>query len=182
MTLTSKIITSIAVLGLWSGLLHANNDDLEFEIFPGAILIERTSLGAPYYVLPTSSMRKVNGVIAAEHNVFLSGELTAHTWEITPGMGPQRAHERVALELHNVGAEVLFHCSGRACGSSNQWANQVFHQSRLYGLDTQQSYTSMQRKTDVGVTYYALYSTEKGNHKVYLHLEQLSGMNSPLGQ
>ena len=66
--------------------------DTVLNMVPGSRLVERVTLGAPYYVLPVSSIRKVNGVIAAEHNLYLTGELSAYTWQVVPGMGPERAH------------------------------------------------------------------------------------------
>lgn len=156
--------------------------DVALNMAPGSRLVERATLGAPYYVLPISSMRKVNGIIAAEHNLYLTGELSAYTWQVVPGMGAERAHLSSLSQLQQAGAEVLFDCQGRACGSSNQWANQVFHESGLYGLDEQQSYTALKQKVPDGVDYYALYTIQKGNRKVYLHLEYLQGMTQQIGQ
>ena len=156
--------------------------DAALNMAPGSRLVERVTLGAPYYVLPVSSMRKVNGVIAAEHNLYLTGELSAYTWEMVRGMGPERAHLTSLSQLQQAGADILFDCHGRACGSSNQWANQVFHESGLYGLDEKQSYTALKQKVPDGVDYYALYTTQKGNRKVYLHLEHLQGMTQHIGQ
>ncbi|MBT3438226.1 MAG: DUF4892 domain-containing protein [Oceanospirillaceae bacterium] len=156
--------------------------DTVLNMVPGSRLVERVTLGAPYYVLPVSSIRKVNGVIAAEHNLYLTGELSAYTWQVVPGMGPERAHLTSLSQLQDAGAEVLFDCHGRACGSSNQWANQVFHESGLYGLDEQQRYTALKQQVPQGVDYYALYTTQRGNRKVYLHFEHLQGMTQQIGQ
>lgn len=152
--------------------------DVELDFATGARLVAQGEVDAPYYILPVSSIRKVNGVIAAEHNLYLAGTLMTYTWEIVPGIGAERAHDLALSKLKQIGAEVLFTCQGRACGSSNQWANQVFQQSRLYGLDKQQSYTALQQTSD----YYALYTTQRGNRKVYLHLEHLHGTTNQLGQ
>jgi len=105
----------------------------------------------------------------------LSGQLSSYTWEMMPGLSAKMVHENALAELKAVNVEVLYQCHGRSCGSSNQWANQVFHQSRLYGLDSQQSYAALKQDTLKGQNYYALYSTERGNKKVYLHLEMIKG-------
>jgi hypothetical protein len=145
-------------------------------------LVERSQLGAPYYILPTSAMRKVNGEIGAEFNLYLSGQLTSYTWEMMPGLSAKVAYDTALEELTLADAEVIYQCHGRACGSSIQWANKVFNQSRLYGLDTQQSYAALKKDTPQGLDYYALYSTQRGNKKVYLHLEMIQGMKSNIGQ
>jgi hypothetical protein len=77
---------------------------------------------------------------------------------------------------------VIYQCQGRSCGSSHQWANEVFHQARLYGLVAKQSYAALKKDTPQGLDYYALYSTERGNKKVYLHLEMIQGMKNNIGQ
>ena len=141
-------------------------------------LIEQTQLSAPYYILPTSAMRKVNGVIGAEYNSYLSGQLMTYTWEMISGVSAKMAHDKALEELLTLDAKVIYQCHGRPCGSSNQWANQVFHQSRLYGLDSKQSYAALKQDTTNGPNYYALYSTERGNRKVYLHLEMIQGMDN----
>tara|TARA_B100000809_G_scaffold265553_1_gene324758 strand:- start:11015 stop:11551 length:537 start_codon:yes stop_codon:yes gene_type:complete len=149
--------------------------EVNLDVTQNSFLIQQTQISAPYYTLPTSAMRKVNGVIGAEYNLSLSGQLSSYTWEMMPGLSAKMVHEKALTELKAVNVEVLYQCHGRSCGSSNQWANQVFHQSRLYGLDSQQSYAALKQDTLKGQNYYALYSTERGNKKVYLHLEMIKG-------
>ena len=136
-------------------------------------LINSEQIETPYYTLPTSAMRKVNGLIAAEYNLFLAGQLTRSTWQMIPGLSAQIAYDKALEELTGANANVLYQCHGRLCGSSNQWANQVFGESRLYGLDNKQSYAALKQDTPKGPIYYALYSTQRGNKKIYLHLEML---------
>lgn len=134
-------------------------------------LILKIQRSVPYYTLPISAMRKVNGEIGAEYNLFLSGNLTSYTWEMLPGLSAKIAHNIALDELKTQDTQVMYQCHGRTCGSSNQWANKVFGESRLYGLNAQQSYAALKKDALDGVYYYALYSTQRGNKKVYLHLD-----------
>jgi len=172
-------VCMLTLIGFFPQIGYA---DLDVGLAQNYRLVERVQIGAPYYVLPVSSMRKVNGIIGAEHTVQLSGELYSYTWQVVPGITSQQAHLQALQSLLTDGAEVLFECQGRACGSSNQWANQVFHQARLYGLDAQQSYTAFKLKGAAGFDYYAVYTIERGNHKVYLHIDLVQGKTANLGQ
>ena len=176
MAIFSRLTANASILISCFCVSLAAQAEVTLSVTENSLLIEQTELSAPYYTLPTSSMRKVNGVIGAEYNLSLSGQLSSYTWEMMPGISAKIAYDKALEELKTVNAQVLYQCHGRSCGSSNQWANQVFHQSRLYGLDSQQSYAALKQDTLKGVNYYALYSTERGNRKVYLHLEMIQGM------
>ncbi len=176
MAIFSRLTANASILISCFCVSLAAQAEVTLSVTENSLLIEQTELSAPYYTLPTSAMRKVNGVIGAEYNLSLSGQLSSYTWEMMPGISAKIAYDKALEELKTVNAQVLYQCHGRSCGSSNQWANQVFHQSRLYGLDSQQSYAALKQDTLKGVNYYALYSTERGNRKVYLHLEMIQGM------
>jgi len=172
----SRLVASASILISCICVSLAAHAEVSLAVTENSILIEQAELNAPYYTLPTSAMRKVNGVIGAEYNLSLSGHLSSYTWQMMPGLSAKLAFDKALEELSTVNAQVLYQCHGRSCGSSNQWANQVFHQSRLYGLDNQQSYAALKQDTLKGPNYYALYSTERGNKKVYLHLDMIQGM------
>ncbi|MDC9720438.1 MAG: DUF4892 domain-containing protein [Gammaproteobacteria bacterium] len=176
--LISKISFMVGCLSLSTFALA----DIHLEVAKNGRLVEQVQVGAPYYTLPISAMRKVNGVIGAEYSLDLSGQLTSYTWEMIAGISAETVHAKAMDSLHAHGAQVIFQCSGRTCGSSNQWANQVFHQSRLYGLDGSQAYAALKQETPDELVYYALYSTKRGNRKVYLHLEIIHGMKNHTGQ
>jgi len=176
MAIFSRLTGSTSILISCFCVSLAAQAEVTLSVTENSLLIEQTELSAPYYTLPTSAMRKVNGVIGAEYNLSLSGQLSSFTWEMMPGISAKIAYDKALEELKTVNVQVLYQCHGRSCGSSNQWANKVFHQSRLYGLDSQQSYAALKQDTLKGANYYALYSTERGNRKVYLHLEMIQGM------
>jgi hypothetical protein len=68
---------------------------------------------------------------------------------------------------------MLFECAGRECGSSNYWANKVFGRPVLYGPEKFQHY--MVALLETGPPAYILvYTAQRGNRKVYAHIEILS--------
>ena len=71
--------------------------------------------------------------------------------------------------LQSINAEILFQCSSRQCGSSNQWANNYFEVTELYGIDRTQFYLSAM----TGNMQLALYTVKRGNRRVYIHLDIL---------
>ena len=173
MVIFSRCMANTCIFMAWLCVSFSAQAGVTLEITKNSRLVNQTQLETPYYILPTGSMRKVNGVVEAEYNLSLAGQLSSYTWEMMPGLSAKMVHEKALAELKTTNVEVLYQCHGRSCGSSNQWANQVFHQSRLYGLDSQQSYAALKQDTLKGQNYYALYSTERGNKKVYLHLEMI---------
>lgn len=175
MTFSSRLTVSASVLMSCIFVAFASHAQVSLAVAEHSPLVEQTQGNVPYYTLPISAMRKVNGVIGAEDNIFLSGDLTTTTWQMLPGLSAKSAYDKALEELKSEDTQVIYQCHGRACGSSNHWANQVFNNSRLYGLTTEQFYAALKKDTLNGPHYYALYSTERGNKQVYLHLEIIQG-------
>ena len=171
MTIFSRLAGGISVLVSCLSISLTAQAQVGLGIVENSRLLDRAQLSADYYILPIGSIRKVNGVIGAEDSLYLSGQVTRFTWQMMPGISAKAAHDKTLEELKLADAKVIYQCHSRACGSSNQWANKVFNQSRLFGLDVEQSYAALKQDTDNGPKYYALYSTKRGNKKVYLHLE-----------
>jgi hypothetical protein len=63
----------------------------------------------------------------------------------------------------------LFSCAGRDCGRSNDWANHIFKKAILYGPDKNQFYFA----GTYGDHLISFYVIERGNKRVYAHLEVL---------
>jgi hypothetical protein len=76
----------------------------------------------------------------------------------------------VAHYRNELGDDLLFSCTGRDCGRSADWANQVFEQAALYGPDNNQRYAALEWQDRL----VALYVIERGNKRVYAHLRFLS--------
>lgn len=63
------------------------------------------------------------------------------------------------------GYEEIFSCQGSSCGNSQHWANNVFGESRLYGLDRHQHYST----GTVGEDIRTLYAVRRGSQLNYVY-------------
>ena len=63
------------------------------------------------------------------------------------------------------GYEEIFSCSGSGCGNSQHWANNVFGESILYGLDRHQNYST----GTVGDDIRTLYTVRRGSQLNYVY-------------
>ncbi len=62
-----------------------------------------------------------------------------------------------------------FVCQGRDCGSSNEWANAVFDEPKLYGLEQSQYYwVGQNRQTS---DYWLVYISKRSNKPVHYRVE-----------
>ncbi len=61
--------------------------------------------------------------------------------------------------------EEVFHCEGNGCGTSQHWANEVFGESILYGLNRHQHYSTGTVGDDIRV----LYAVRRGTQLNYLY-------------
>jgi hypothetical protein len=104
--------------------------------------------------------------VRIEHEVRPSASRERATYEMPSGT---QTDEVIRHYLEALDTEPLFTCSGRDCGRSNLWANEIFRQAALYGPDANQFYFAGERGDDL----VALYVIQRGNKRVYAHLEIL---------
>lgn len=113
-----------------------------------------------------SRVDRIRREMRIEEQLRVDATLESVTYRIPDGVGVDAVVEHFAGEL---GSDVLFRCEGRSCGRSNDWANQIFEQAILYGPDRNQRYSARQWRGGLA----ALYVIERGNQRVYAHLEFL---------
>ncbi len=146
-----------------------SSDISELPRYPLSEIVEYSQSVVPQYRLALGRMKKVNGVTSPEPVRYITGHMTRITYEIPPGHSSREAFEYINKQLQDVPHEMLFSCSSRDCGSSNDWANNQFGIAKLYGLERQQYYMAVRLKeTD---TYIVCYAVQRGNMRVYLHLD-----------
>lgn len=104
--------------------------------------------------------------VRVEHEVRASATREWATYEMPAGTQQQDVIDHY-LRLLNT--EALFSCRGRDCGRSNLWANEIFKIANLLGPDQNQFYFAGER----GSALIALYIIERGNKRIYAHLEVL---------
>lgn len=143
----------------------------EIVAFKNRPVIERT--------YPLDSIRRISGRLRMSDRISVPGQLTAITYQLPSVHTGIEAFERARNQLLEQGAELLFWCEGRDCGSSSLWANQIFELSTLYGPDAQQAYL-LARLPGESDRLMALYGITRGNGRPYLQVEQFSP-GAPLG-
>jgi len=89
------------------------------------------------------------------------------TYQVPPGTRPQ---DVVDHYMRIFGRGEVFRCQGRDCGRSNHWANYIFEQAILYGPDVNQHYFA----GELDEHLVSLYVIERGNKRVYAHLQILT--------
>ncbi len=139
------------------------------EAFPLSTVISQSQRNDPDYRLMLGGIVKINGLVRSDREQRLQAQLTRTTWQLPAGHGPDAGFNFLRDQLLGKGARVLFECAGRQCGPSSLWANDVFGQSRLYGVDNTQFYAAL----TLPEAHLALYAVRRGNGRVFLHLDLL---------
>lgn len=148
------------------------------ERFPLSYIVDYRQREVPEYRLILGGLEKVDGVIRPEHEQRIKGDMTRITYRMPTGHSSTEPFRFMRDQLLKKGAQVMFECQGRDCGSSNYWANSIFRISRLYGVDQTQHYLAAR----LGQDYFVLYTVIRGNKRVYAHLEVLSSEQGDLTQ
>ncbi|MGB0467452.1 MAG: DUF4892 domain-containing protein [Pontibacterium sp.] len=144
--------------------------------FPLSYIVNYALREIPEYRLVLGGLEKVNGVITPEHEQRLKGHITKITYRIPAGHTSGESLHFLRDQLKQQGADILFECQSRDCGSSNYWANTIFHNAKLYGRDQSQRYLVAKK----GERFYVIYTITRGNKRVYAHLEVLETRSSDL--
>lgn len=142
--------------------------------FEDAQLEEEISIESPGHLVLFSPVREVNKEIRSATMARLPVKGVGQLYEITRGANREEARDHYLRELQTLGAQILFECSGRNCGRSNVWANQIFGESRLYGRDTNQDYLVAGSVDENGEPWLTLvYTVTRGNRREYVWVEHL---------
>lgn len=147
--------------------VRGSSDPQQLPRFPLSWIVSYSQEKVPEYALATGPMKKVEGVIAPEKSESLKGLLTRITYRVPDTHTPENIFAYYLSNLQSIEADILFQCSSRQCGSSNQWANNYFEVAELYGIDRTQFYLS----ATTGNMQLALYAVKRGNRRVYIQLD-----------
>lgn len=154
-------------LGVAAAELPAGLDESLMRPISGAWKINASGPRTMNYALALGSIEKVNGIERPEQEQRLTGRLTRLTYRVPEGFSTNELIAHYRTQLLALQGQIRFSCSGRACGSSNVWANRVFNFAKLYGIDRSQRYLVV----ELPGAYLAVYAVERGNGRLYLHLD-----------
>lgn len=166
----------IAPLALFSAVtvaadLPGSRDFETLPRFPQAEIVGFKQQDVLERTYPLDSIRRISGRLRMGDQVSAPGELTAVTYLLPSVHTGIEAFEQGRQHLLDAGAELLYWCEGRACGSSSLWANEVFQRSMLYGPDAQQAFL-LARMPGEADELMALYGITRGNGRPYLQVER----------
>lgn len=141
--------------------------------FPRAEIVDFREAPAQERIYPLGSIRRISGTLRYERQVDSLGHMRSVTYELPAEHTSGQAFNAARDALQEQGAELLYWCESRECGSSSLWANSVFGNAKLLGADDQQAYLLLRLAEPKQNTLVALYSITRGNRRAYLHVEQL---------
>lgn len=141
--------------------------------FPHAEIVDYSDAADVERRYPRGELRRISGQLRVEREVLAEGRLRALTYRLPDGHNPSEALAAARKTLLDGGAQLLYWCEGRECGSSNLWANALFGNAKLFGPDERQSFILLRLAEPQQNSLLALYGITRGNRRVYLQVEQL---------
>ncbi|MCL6414529.1 DUF4892 domain-containing protein [Aestuariirhabdus sp. Z084] len=160
----------LILLGVWLPVPFVVAQDLGIEAYPNATLVSQVNEQASNHQLVTGSIKKINGVVRADSEFRVNGQLARKLYQIPEGHTNQDAFEFTEQAILAKGYKTLYRCQGRRCGSSNFWANEVFNIKQLYGRDNAQFYLIAENESLLG-DYLLTYAILRGNGRVFSLVE-----------
>jgi outer membrane protein OmpA-like peptidoglycan-associated protein len=148
-------------------------DSALFQRYAQSKIITYQQLATPDYLLALGAPKNVNGVMTLNYSERLAGDLTRITYRAPDDYPSEEMFKHYTLQLNQLPHEVLFECHGRECGNSDQWANQILNNPKLYGPERYQHYLAVQIDAQQGPLFVTLYSIKRGNKRVYTQLDLL---------
>ena len=97
----------------------------------------------------------------------IAGRLVRVTYRLPTGTRYEDVIGHYQSLVADQDGEVVFTCRGRDCGRSTVWANDVFGVKELMAPDSAQFYLA----AAMGKRLAAIYVVQRGNRRVYVHLE-----------
>jgi hypothetical protein len=138
------------------------------------VVFEETAQVREYRFI-LSPVSSIGNKLQAAREWLLHGQLNRVTYEIPRLHGVRDVMEHYVTELKKSQGDILFRCAARDCGSSNDWANQVFRRSTLYGPDREQLYMAgIMPAAGGGQMALVVYVIRRGNQRLYAHLEWIT--------
>lgn len=167
-------------LALLSALAHAQSpgdqtagaDHPLLMRFPDSEIEEYDRTNELNHRLVLGTLQRTRGEVVPESVERLKGRVTRIVYAIPLDYQVSDVREFFAQQLSDRGDSILFSCEGRACGSSNYWANDIFKRRILYGPERNQYYLAARSNTALeNDPFLALYLITRANKRLYAYVE-----------
>lgn len=144
------------------------------EPFAQSSLQSTSDIRSSGHLVLFSPVREIRGEIRSDVMARLPVTGQGQLFEINRDANREAAQEHYRRALQARGGQILFECSGVACGRSNVWANQIFEQPRLLGRDQAQDYfVGAVADVDGNRWLTLVYTVTRGNLREYVWIEHL---------
>jgi|GEM_PF-1944377 len=145
------------------------------------IVVSNKNSKSVYKTYPLSNIRRISNQVKAKQEITIFGEITSSTTQIDPNQKLQNAFTNLRHALNDDYTTIMW-CENRDCGSSALWANSVFSNPELTGIDDAQSYMFLQKHNladEQKPNYLAVYGVTRGNQKSYIHIDEIRSAGYP---
>lgn len=163
---------AIAVL-LASGWLSAQTTDHPLLVrFPDSEIVDVEFEEDTNYRLVLGTLQRTRGVVVPESSERLRGDVTKIIYEVSQEFSGEDVLQFFRQQFAERDYEILFYCSGRECGSSNYWANDIFRNRVLYGPERNQYFMALRAESEgEPAAHMVLYIITRGNRRLYAYVE-----------
>ncbi len=117
------------------------------------------------------AIERIKGEVRPEAEIRVSAKVQSWLWQLPAGITSEAAFDQIKGQV-DADSVSLFECLGRSCGLSNDYANQVFQHSILYGRDSNQHYWLGLDKIK-NDRLWLVYSIQRSNNRVYVYVERI---------
>lgn len=132
------------------------------------------------YRFVLGSLQRTRGLVVPEDSERIRGNVSKILYEISQEFTGADVYQYYLDQIDENNYTQLFTCEGRACGSSNYWANDIFGNRILYGPERNQYYLAIRAgadgETDASI---AVYIITRGNRRLYAYLEIVEVAREP---
>ena len=138
------------------------------ERFPGSWIVAYTPPATlRSYEFVTGRVDRSGRTARVDDSLRLAAEVVRVTYRAPNETRFDDVVQHYRDQILGRGADVAFTCEARDCGRSTSWANSVFGIKELVAPDSSQFYLAARS----GRTLMAVYVVQRGNRRVYAHLD-----------
>lgn len=179
---TSTTISFLLATVLWlsAGAIQAQiplvpsevSDHPLLERFPDAVIVDAEFRENINHILVLGSLQRTREEVIPEDSERVRGNVTRILYEIPQNYAGADVIAFYRAQASEKGYVPLFGCEGRACGSSNYWANDIFRNRILYGPERNQYYVAM--RSNFGIEEeprMSVYVITRTNRRIYAYIE-----------
>ena len=147
-----------------------SSDPAGIERYPRSWIVEYEERPASPYPFVTAPVDRIKREVRMEA-VRVQGPLRRITYRMPDQTRLDDVIAHYEARVAEISPGIVFSCKGPDCGRSTIWANQVFEVAELAAPNRNQFYLAAPVSVDGGTQLVAVYAVQRGNRRVYAHLD-----------